>query len=103
MSFLTHNLGIVAGTCDRVAVMYAGRIVETGPVRRLFTEPAHPYTRALLASIPRFGVRRARLTAIAGQPPDLATPATSCAFAPPYPAPLARSVVATPITHVAPG
>jgi oligopeptide/dipeptide ABC transporter ATP-binding protein len=82
MIFVTHNLGIVARTCDRVAVMYAGRIVEIGSVRRIFTEPAHPYTRALLESIPRFGARRARLTAIAGQPPDLATLGAGCAFAP---------------------
>ena len=82
MIFVTHNLGIVARMCDRVAVMYAGRIVEIGPVRRIFTVPAHPYTRALLASIPRFGVRQARLTAIDGQPPDLATLPAGCAFAP---------------------
>ena len=50
--FVTHNLGIVAKICDRVAVMYAGRIVEMGPVRRIFTRPAHPYSRALLESIP---------------------------------------------------
>ncbi len=55
--FVTHNLGIVARICDRVAVMYAGRIVEMGPVRRLFTRPAHPYSRALLESIPRLGAR----------------------------------------------
>src|SRR5439155_368405 len=61
MIFVTHNLGIVARTCDRVAVMYAGRIVEIGPVRRIFTQPAHPYTRALLESIPRFVVRRGAL------------------------------------------
>jgi len=59
--FVTHNLGIVAKICDRVAVMYAGRIVEMGPVRRLFTRPAHPYSRALLESIPRLGVRADRL------------------------------------------
>ena len=82
MIFVTHNLGIVARTCDRVAVMYAGRIVEMGPVRRLFTSPAHPYTRALLESIPRFGVRRETLKAIAGQPPDLARLPGGCAFAP---------------------
>ncbi|HEX5529741.1 MAG TPA: ABC transporter ATP-binding protein, partial [Methylomirabilota bacterium] len=57
--FVTHNLGIVARICDRVAVMYAGRIVEMGPVRRLFTRPAHPYSRALLESIPRLGARAA--------------------------------------------
>ena len=103
MIFVTHNLGIVARTCDRVAVMYAGRIVETGPVRRIFTEPAHPYTRALLESIPRFGVRRARLTAIAGQPPDLATLGTGCAFAPRCPAAFDRCVQAPPETDIAPG
>ena len=80
MIFVTHNLGIVARMCDRVAVMYAGRIVETGPVRTLFTAPAHPYTRALLESVPRLGASRARLRAIDGQPPDLATLGAGCAF-----------------------
>src|SRR6266704_3631867 len=55
MIFITHNLGIVSRICDRVAVMYAGRIVEMGPVRQIFTAPAHPYTQALLESIPRLG------------------------------------------------
>ena len=82
MIFVTHNLGIVARMCDRVAVMYAGRIVETGPVRRIFRTPAHPYTQALLASVPRLGARARTLTAIEGQPPDLATLAPGCAFAP---------------------
>jgi oligopeptide/dipeptide ABC transporter ATP-binding protein len=80
--FVTHNLGIVARMCDRVAVMYGGRIVESGPVRRIFKEPAHPYTRALLASVPRLGARLDRLTAIEGQPPDLARLPPGCAFAP---------------------
>jgi oligopeptide/dipeptide ABC transporter ATP-binding protein len=96
MIFVTHNLGIVAHTCDRVAVMYAGRIVETGPVRRLFRTPAHPYTRALLDSIPRFGVRRETLTAIAGQPPDLATLPPGCAFAPRCPDVMARCRLEAP-------
>jgi oligopeptide/dipeptide ABC transporter ATP-binding protein len=82
MIFVTHNLGIVAKMCDRVAVMYAGRIVEIGPVRRIFREPAHPYTRALLASVPRLGAKLELLTAIEGQPPDLATLPPGCAFAP---------------------
>jgi oligopeptide/dipeptide ABC transporter ATP-binding protein len=82
MIFVTHNLGIVAKMCDRVAVMYAGRIVEIGPVRQIFKSPAHPYTRALLASIPRLGARTEQLTAIEGQPPDLATLPPGCAFAP---------------------
>jgi len=103
MIFVTHNLGIVARTCDRVAVMYAGRVVEMGPVRRIFTEPAHPYTRALLESIPRFGVRRERLTAIAGQPPDLARLDAGCAFAPRCPAALDRCAEAPPEVTIAPG
>jgi oligopeptide/dipeptide ABC transporter ATP-binding protein len=88
--FVTHNLGIVARMCDRVAVMYAGRIVEMGPVRRLFTRPAHPYTRALLESIPRLGGRRTRLTAIEGQPPDLSRLPGGCAFAPRCPSVMDR-------------
>ena len=80
--FITHNLGIVAKMCDRVAVMYAGRIVEAGPVGRIFDAPAHPYTRALLESIPRFGDGRERLTAIDGQPPDPASLPPGCAFHP---------------------
>jgi oligopeptide/dipeptide ABC transporter ATP-binding protein len=104
MIFVTHNLGIVVRTCDRVAVMYAGRIVETGPVRRLFTEPRHPYTRALLDSIPRFGARRTRLTAIAGQPPDLASLPAGCAFAARCPSAIERCTAeAPPETEVAGG
>jgi oligopeptide/dipeptide ABC transporter ATP-binding protein len=82
MIFVTHNLGIVARICDRVAVMYAGRIVEIGSVRQLFTSPAHPYTRALLDSIPRLGVKTEHLQAIEGQPPDPVTLGAGCAFAP---------------------
>jgi oligopeptide/dipeptide ABC transporter ATP-binding protein len=80
--FITHNLGIVAKMCDQLAVMYAGRVVESGPVRQVFDAPAHPYTRALLGSIPRMGNNRHRLTAIDGQPPDLAALPSGCAFAP---------------------
>jgi len=103
MIFVTHNLGIVARMCDRVAVMYAGRIVEMGPVRRIFTAPAHPYTRALLDSIPRFGARRERLTAIAGQPPDLATLGPGCAFAPRCPSAIERCAQAPGETEIASG
>jgi oligopeptide/dipeptide ABC transporter ATP-binding protein len=80
--FITHNLGIVAKMCDQLAVMYAGRVVEAGPVRQIFNAPAHPYTQALLNSIPRLSDSRHRLTAIDGQPPDLAMLAPGCAFAP---------------------
>ena len=82
MIFITHNLGIVARMCDAVAVMYAGRIVEAGPVRRIFGAPQHPYTRALIESIPRLGEANGRLTAIEGQPPDPAALPTGCAFHP---------------------
>jgi oligopeptide/dipeptide ABC transporter ATP-binding protein len=82
MIFITHNLGIVAKMCDRVAVMYAGRIVEMGPVRAIFSAPTHPYTIALLESIPKLTANRARLTAIDGQPPDPAALPGGCAFHP---------------------
>jgi len=80
--FITHNLGIVAKMCDQVAVMYAGRLVELGPVKQIYNAPAHPYTRALLESIPRVGDSRKRLTAIDGQPPDPSAPPPGCAFHP---------------------
>jgi oligopeptide/dipeptide ABC transporter ATP-binding protein len=104
MIFVTHNLGIVARMCDRVAVMYAGRIVEIGPVRRIFTAPAHPYTQALLESIPRLGARVDRLTAIEGQPPDLGTLPPGCAFAPRCPRVMDRCRNESPLeTHVGDG
>jgi len=96
MIFITHNLGIVSRICDRVAVMYAGRIVEAGPVRQIFKSPAHPYTQALLESIPRLGDRRDRLTAIEGQPPDLARLPGGCAFAPRCPHVMERCRVEVP-------
>jgi peptide/nickel transport system ATP-binding protein len=78
---ITHDLGVAAGICHRVAVMYAGRVVETGDVREIFRNPAHPYTRGLLNSIPHLGRRRRRLEAIAGQPPSLVDPPKGCRFA----------------------
>ncbi|MFG3756140.1 oligopeptide/dipeptide ABC transporter ATP-binding protein, partial [Klebsiella pneumoniae] len=71
---ITHDLGAAAGICHRIAVMYAGRVVESGDVREIFRNPAHPYTRGLLNSIPHLGQRRRRLEAIAGQPPSLIDP-----------------------------
>lgn len=78
--FITHDFGIVAEICDRVAVMYAGRIVENTDVFRLFDHPAHPYTRALLESVPRLG-HGGRLVSIPGQPPSPGHVITGCAFA----------------------
>lgn len=80
--FVTHDLGIVARLCDRVAVMYAGRIVETGPTRAIFDDAHHPYASALLESIPRLEARGQRLRAIGGQPPVLVDLPAGCPFAP---------------------
>jgi oligopeptide transport system ATP-binding protein len=80
--FITHDLGVVSGLCDRVQVMYAGRIVETADTRTLFYEPRHPYTRALQRSIPGLQPKGAELYTIAGLPPDLSKPIAGCAFAP---------------------
>ena len=82
MLFITHDFGIVARMCDRVAVMYAGRIVESGPVRALFKTPRHPYTEALMASVPRMEGRVERLPSIEGQPPALHRLPPGCRFAP---------------------
>jgi oligopeptide/dipeptide ABC transporter ATP-binding protein len=79
--FVTHNLGIVARMCDRLAVMYAGKIVEAGTVRELFDAPRHPYTKALIGAMPKLGSKEP-LFAIPGQPPDLATLPSGCAFHP---------------------
>jgi oligopeptide/dipeptide ABC transporter ATP-binding protein len=79
--FITHNLGIVAKMCDQLAVMYAGKVVEQGPVSQIFSTPVHPYTKALLGSIPRMTDNRDHLTAIEGQPPDLASLPPGCSFA----------------------
>jgi oligopeptide/dipeptide ABC transporter ATP-binding protein len=76
---ITHNLGIVAETCDRVAVMYAGRIVEVGPVEEVFTDPKHPYTRGLLRSV--ISVDTTELASIDGSPPNLLDPPPGCRFA----------------------
>jgi oligopeptide/dipeptide ABC transporter ATP-binding protein len=82
MLFITHDFGIVARMCDRVAVMYAGRIVESGPMRELFRAPRHPYTEALMASVPRMEARTDRLVSIEGQPPALHQLPGGCRFAP---------------------
>ena len=80
---ITHNLGIVAEACDRVAVMYAGKIVEQGPVREIFSTPRHPYTQALLSST--ISLTTQALHSIPGAPPDLVDPPPGCRFHPRYP------------------
>jgi oligopeptide/dipeptide ABC transporter ATP-binding protein len=80
---ITHDLGVVAGLADRVAVMYCGRIVETATTDELFAAPQHPYTAALLAAVPRLhGDAQARLVGIPGDPPQPAARPPGCAFAP---------------------
>lgn len=79
--FITHDFGVVARMCDRVAVMYAGRIVECGPVRDVFNNPSHPYTQALIASVPKMEGTDGRLRTIEGQPPSLMNLPVGCRFA----------------------
>ena len=93
--FVTHNLGIVAKMCDRVAVMYAGKIVEQAGVRELFNDPKHPYTRALLGSMPKLG-NKEPLYSIPGQPPNLASPAAGCPFQPRCPDAMDRCATEAP-------
>jgi peptide/nickel transport system ATP-binding protein len=87
---VTHDLGIVAGIADDVAVMYAGKIVEHAERRRLFYSPAHPYTKALLASLPARSRGRARLAQIPGQPPSLISLPPGCSFYPRCPVAMER-------------
>ena len=80
--FITHDFGIVARMCDRVAVMYAGRIVETAETREIFDNPRHPYTQALMSCLPRLEARTQTLATIEGQPPELSDLPPGCRFAP---------------------
>ncbi len=101
---ITHNMGVIAETADRVLVMYAGRIVEEAPVDLLFDKPAHPYTRALLASAPTLELERARLAAIPGTLPDPRHRPPGCRFAPRcgYAEP-ACTLAVPPLAPLAPG
>lgn len=80
--FITHDFGIVAHMCDRVAVMYAGQIVESAPVSAIFDHPAHPYTAALINAVPKLETKVERLVSIPGQPPRLGQLPSGCRFAP---------------------
>ncbi|MFB6961350.1 ABC transporter ATP-binding protein [Streptomyces sp. NPDC056309] len=92
---ITHDLGVVADVADRIAVMYAGRIVESAPVHDIYKAPAHPYTRGLLDSIPRLGHKGRELYAIKGLPPNLRAIPPGCAFHPRCP--MARDVCRTDV------
>jgi len=93
---ITHDLSVIAETCDRVMVMYAGRVAEEGPVRRVFMAPRHPYTQKLLSAFPNIRADRRTLEVIPGMPPDLRTPPPGCRFAPRCPAALPVCVEIAP-------
>src|SRR5207253_1331678 len=95
--FISHNLGIVARICERVGVLYAGRVIEEGPAREVFAQPRHPYTLGLLRCVPRVGMRKdvARLDPIPGSLPPLGTAIAGCVYA-------ARCPIARPRCHVEP-
>jgi peptide/nickel transport system ATP-binding protein len=95
LMLITHDLSVIAETCDKVLIMYAGKIAEEGPVRRVFTSPRHPYTRKLLGAFPNIRADRRTLEVIHGQPPDLVTPPPGCRFAPrcPFAMPICTEVV----------
>ncbi|HEX6593655.1 MAG TPA: ABC transporter ATP-binding protein [Bacillota bacterium] len=78
---ITHDLGVVASIADRIAVMYAGKMIEMGTKREVFYNPQHPYTKGLLHSVPRLDVQKEQLTSIDGTPPDLFSPPSGCPFA----------------------
>jgi oligopeptide/dipeptide ABC transporter ATP-binding protein len=103
--FITHDLGVVAGFCDRVNVLYAGRIVERGPTGPLFAAPAHPYTRALLRVASRDGTAGAgeRLFSIPGLPPELIDPPPGCSFAPRCGLAIDRCRQESPVLEAIPG
>jgi oligopeptide/dipeptide ABC transporter ATP-binding protein len=80
--FITHDLSVAMEICDRIAIMYAGKIVEEGSIKDIIEKPLHPYTIALLGSIPRMGSKRSRLSVIPGEPPDMGSPPSGCRFHP---------------------
>ena len=101
MLFITHNLGVVRRIADEVAVLYAGEVVETGPAAEVFAQPLHPYTKGLLAAIPRFLIRQRRLASIPGQLPDLRDPPAGCRFRARCPFVAAGCETAQPLVAIA--
>jgi peptide/nickel transport system ATP-binding protein len=100
---ISHDLGVLAETCDRIAVMYAGRFVETGPVASVFASPQHPYTKRLLESLPVIGGERGLAAPIPGGPPDPGNLPEGCRFRPRCPYAAERCFEDPPLRHVAPG
>jgi oligopeptide transport system ATP-binding protein len=100
---ISHDLGVVAGLCETVLVMYAGQVVEAAPVAALYARPRHPYTLGLLHSVPRLDAARTRLASIDGQPPDLIALPAGCAFAPRCRFAMVACRQAPPLIAAAPG
>jgi oligopeptide transport system ATP-binding protein len=105
MILITHDMGVVADVADRISVMYAGRIVESAPVNDIYARPSHPYTKALLESIPRVDMKGQELSAIKGLPPSLTNIPPGCSFNPRcrYVRDACRSGDAPPLYQVEPG
>src|SRR5262249_15377602 len=101
--FITHDLGLVADFCDRVYVMYAGRVVEEGPVQQIFDDPRHPYTVALRAAPPSATERMEELNAIPGQTPQPDELPAGCSFAPRCPCAAARCAEDPPFVDIGAG
>ncbi|MEO3999424.1 dipeptide ABC transporter ATP-binding protein [Mesorhizobium sp. CAU 1732] len=97
--FITHDISVVVQTCDRVAVMYGGKIVETGPVRSVFRNPAHPYTMGLTNAFPTLEGAQRELISIPGTPPNLLDPPTGCRFAARCPFAEERCIAEAPVFH----
>jgi oligopeptide/dipeptide ABC transporter ATP-binding protein len=97
---ITHDLSVIAETCDKVLIMYAGRVAEEGPVDEVFRRPRHPYTQKLLGAFPNIAADRRALDVIPGSPPDLRNPPPGCRFAPRCPAvmPICTEVVPPELT-----
>jgi peptide/nickel transport system ATP-binding protein len=102
--FISHDLGVVEHLSDRVVIMYLGRVVEIAPTDALFGAPNHPYTRALLANVPRLEARKRRFAPIAGELPSPFAPPAGCHFHPRCPAAMDRCRTERPkLTEIAPG
>jgi peptide/nickel transport system ATP-binding protein len=100
---ISHDLAVLAETCDRLAVMYAGRIVESGPAAEVFAAPQHPYTKRLLDSLPAIGGERGVADPIPGAPPDPHDPPEGCTFRPRCPYAADACLVEPPLREVLPG
>jgi oligopeptide/dipeptide ABC transporter, ATP-binding protein, C-terminal domain len=104
MILITHDLSVIAEACDRIVVMYAGRVAESGPIGPVFERPAHPYTRALIGAFPDITAERVLIDGIPGAPPDLRTPIVGCPYEARCPMAIERCRLEEPtLREIAPG